>query len=1220
MKRTACLLIALSLISGTIARAQSPSRPDRVSFRRQVAPILVKRCLACHDDRKASGGLSMATFAALERGGKAAGEAILDPGDPESSYLITSIRRGAPIRMPYKQPSLKDDEVALLTRWVKEGTAFDGPSAAETPLAALVDVTADLPKVTLTVPAADGVASLAFSPDGRLLAAAVGRQVVLYDAGTGKLAATLGDHPGPVTSVRFTPDGGSLVAAGGRPGLFGSVVVWDVSKRHKRLDLAGHSDAILAAEVAPGHKMLATAGYDKQVLIWDLVTGQVVRRLKDHSDSVHGLAFSPDGKTLASCAADRTVKLWDWATGRRTVTLSESTGELYAVAFTPDGSHVLAAGVDRSIRMWRVEGHGEVARLERSAFAHDAPVLRLAVSADGKRLASSAEDRTVRIWELDALTPSSRDSIPAQADWVESLAFSPDGRRLALGRYDGSLVLSMGSGDPRRAPAADVVLREPPRPKTSRPPELFRNASLNPPQPRGGMRGSRVKLTLTGVGVGRATAVIIPEPGLAATILPAAKPDPNRAEIELAIARDARIGLHTLGVATPMGVPSFQTFAVVAGPELNEREPDDRLDQVGGPTITLPATLLGTIERPGDVDVFRIAVKAGQRLVFQVMARSIGSQLRPVLSLVPPGEELAQANVNAPGLEPILTYTARNDGVIALQVADADFGGSGGHFYRILVGEDPYVHSVFPLGVERGTTARIEVAGSNLGNVREVSLPVAAGVEPGTILGVPVALPGGRRPFATRNVVAADGPQVVERETNDDRSQAQELTVPGGASGRIGHDGDVDFYRFRARKGETLIIEVFGRRLGSPVDSAIRILDAQGKPIPRAVLRPVDQTETAFRDHQATSPAIRLTHWDNLAVNDYLLVGRELMRIQALPRNLDDDCVFWGQQGQRLGWLETTPEQHPQGQPMYKVEIHPPGTVIPPSGVPTTTLHYENDDGGPGFSKDSRVTFQAPADGEYLVRLEDVRGLGGDEVMYHLILRRPRPSFQVALGTENPNVSRGGTELVNLTLIRRDGFDAAVEVVAEGLPTGITATPARIEGQELGGILALSADASAPAFSPPTWRVVAREVVGTGSVSHGGPPQRREIDPGGPAGGWITVTAPANLKVSARPGRVVIRPGERVSMTLAVERAPGFAGRVPIDVKNLPQGVRVLDIGLNGVLVTETQAERSMFLLAEPWVRPMVRPFYAVAKAESVGTEDSSPPIELIITPSSPKN
>src|SRR5215470_1132393 len=181
MKRQALPLAVLLMIAGTYAPAQAPSRPDRVSFRRQVAPILVKNCLACHDDRKASGGLSMATFAALRRGGKTMEDAILEPGDPESSYLIESVRPGAPIRMPYKQPPLKRGEIATLTQWVKEGAQFDGPSAEATPLAALVDVLADLPKVALKVPAAEAVTAMAISPDGRLLAAAVGRQVVAYD-------------------------------------------------------------------------------------------------------------------------------------------------------------------------------------------------------------------------------------------------------------------------------------------------------------------------------------------------------------------------------------------------------------------------------------------------------------------------------------------------------------------------------------------------------------------------------------------------------------------------------------------------------------------------------------------------------------------------------------------------------------------------------------------------------------------------------------------------------------------------------------------------------------------------------------------------------------------------------------------------------------------------------------------------------------------------------
>ncbi len=164
---------------------------------------------------------------------------------------------------------------------------------------------------------------------------------------------------------------------------------------------------------------------------------------------------------------------------------------------------------------------------------------------------------------------------------------------------------------------------------------------------------------------------------------------------------------------------------------------------------------------------------------------------------------------------------------------------------------------------------------------------------------------------------------------------------PGGVSGHIGHDGDVDLYRFHGKKGDRIIVELYGRRLGSPIDSIVSILDNAGRPIARAVLRPVDQTEMAFRDHPATAPAIRLTRWNNLAINDYILFGRELGRIQALPRNLDDDSVFWNQQGQRLAMLETTPEQHPMGQPMYKVEIHPPGTVFPPGGVPVHGAHLQ---------------------------------------------------------------------------------------------------------------------------------------------------------------------------------------------------------------------------------------------------------------------------------------
>src|SRR5262249_53927146 len=154
--------------------------------------------------------------------------------DPDNSYLIEVVRPGAVVRMPYKLSPLSRDEIAILTQWVKEGAKFDGGSIDETPLASLVDVLAGLPQVALKGPAAEALSSVAFSPDGRTLTVGAGQQVLLYDGGTGKVAATLGDHPGPITAVRFTPDGGTLVAAGGRSGLFGSVTVWDVAQHRKR--------------------------------------------------------------------------------------------------------------------------------------------------------------------------------------------------------------------------------------------------------------------------------------------------------------------------------------------------------------------------------------------------------------------------------------------------------------------------------------------------------------------------------------------------------------------------------------------------------------------------------------------------------------------------------------------------------------------------------------------------------------------------------------------------------------------------------------------------------------------------------------------------------------------------------------------------------------------------------------------------------------------------
>ena len=199
------------------------------------------------------------------------------------------------------------------------------------------------------------------------------------------------------------------------------------------------------------------------------------------------------------------------------------------------------------------------------------------------------------------------------------------------------------------------------------------------------------------------------------------------------------------------------------------------------------------------------------------------------------------------------------------------------------------------------------------------------------------------------------------------------------------------------------------RRVGSPLDSAIEVLDAAGKPVGRATLRCTARTFVVFRDHDSAAAGIRIETWNDLAMDDYVYVGNELLRIRQLPLNPDADCNRSTQSAASDSGSSTRRQAITRsGRPIYKVEIHPPGTTFPPNGLPVFHLNYRNDDGGPGYGKDSRLFFDPPADGEYTVRVGDARNQGGPEYGYRLTVRPPRPDFTVSFNPTAPSVWKGG--------------------------------------------------------------------------------------------------------------------------------------------------------------------------------------------------------------------
>ena len=237
---------------------------------------------------------------------------------------------------------------------------------------------------------------------------------------------------------------------------------------------------------------------------------------------------------------------------------------------------------------------------------------------------------------------------------------------------------------------------------------------------------------------------------------------------------------------------------------------------------------------------------------------------------------------------------------------------------------------------------------------------------------------GSAKAFNKLRLAIDSEPEIESAGKNVTPAAAQLIETPVTVNGKL-LAAENDF-RFKARKGEKLVLEVNANRLGSPLDSILEILDAKGNPVERATVRCELATAVTLNDPSSAGSGMRIVSWTGMAVGDTIMVGSELVKVRALPRGPDDDIQFESFGGQRLGLLDTTPEAHSIDTPVYKVQIHPPGASFVANGLPLVHLPYRNDDGGPGYGKDSRLRFTAPADGEYIVRLRDVRGLHGTQV------------------------------------------------------------------------------------------------------------------------------------------------------------------------------------------------------------------------------------------------
>jgi WD40 repeat protein len=321
---------------------------------------------------------------------------------------------------------------------------------------------------------------LTYSPNGKWLASARGKEIKIWDATDAKELRTLQGHERPVTRLFFSADGKRLVSASRDE----TVRIWDPQRADALVVYRGHVGAVAGVCFQPDGKAIASTGEDHTVRIWsataeqgprdipgtgalnesvavspdghyvacvpprgpsapserlvlvDALDGRQVRVLRacpDMPDIHASLVFSSDGRLLAS-ALEKDVQIWDVATGQE---LAHFAGlcdyEQRGLALSRDGARLAFTAPENTVEVRDIRHHKRLTRYT----GHKSPVTTIAFSPHGERVASGSTDGTVQVWE--AANGQRIHNLKGTSDWRASAAFSPDGTRLLASTSDNAV-------------------------------------------------------------------------------------------------------------------------------------------------------------------------------------------------------------------------------------------------------------------------------------------------------------------------------------------------------------------------------------------------------------------------------------------------------------------------------------------------------------------------------------------------------------------------------------------------------------------------------------------------------------------------------------------------------------------------------------------------------------------------------------------------------------
>jgi WD40 repeat protein len=245
----------------------------------------------------------------------------------------------------------------------------------------------------------------------------------------------IGDHAGSVLCVEFTHDNKTLISSSRDS----TIKIWDLGTVQLTKTLNNHTRDVYTVVLSPDGSLMASGSSDTKIILWDAKTFTPIRTLEGHTAAIREAEFSPDGKTLASVGEDNTFRLWDVATGKEKAKRTEHTAKVKSVCYYPDGKTIATVSHDFTLRLWHANGEPKMVLWGHKDVLEDA-----SVSPDGKQLFSGSGTDWGQLIFWDAVTGQIQCDYPAahgneHGKEIDAVCYTPDGKFAVSGSKDRSI-------------------------------------------------------------------------------------------------------------------------------------------------------------------------------------------------------------------------------------------------------------------------------------------------------------------------------------------------------------------------------------------------------------------------------------------------------------------------------------------------------------------------------------------------------------------------------------------------------------------------------------------------------------------------------------------------------------------------------------------------------------------------------------------------------------